>query len=515
MCARCVIHERVYVVHTPTERCGTTNTSCFTLRDKLWRCFNANVYSMEQHATDVHGTPPAKHELRIDIPKSAERTTPKTSTPTQGGAAASCALFDTGATNVSCSDAWTFNAWAHTDKELTQHAMTLLVRFGVHTALQVNTDVLQQLVRRVRSAYAFDNAYHNWRHAVDVLHTTCTLWEHVYGCAVDSDASTTNNHSVFCAGVLLSALTHDAGHPGVSLALAKAVGRVLAPTKYDAASLEHHHFALAWGCVNGDVSVGTPALHNLRGQSVRQLRDVMETCVLGTNMHMHTTHVRRLCELRESMNTRHSPLGTRYHSEHNIVARWEMALGRGDSPCKTSYQCEPHTAYMRRTMSWTCDELTSALEDVHVPHALRQHSAHRLNIWAALVHAADLGAQTRPQAVAFLWGDAVVDEFQEQVRLERDHGLPVTRFMVADTLHERLQCQVGYIRSVALPLWEMVHDVIRPPRTPLDALRSNLRALELLTAHVSRSPSSVDDVHTMVDAHARVCTMDPVDETVV
>lgn len=386
-------------------------------------------------------------------------------------------------------EAWTYDATTRTTRKLTQHAAHLLRRFGVHHALRVSVDTLKLLVHRVRAAYAFDNAFHTWRHAVDVLHTTCALWEcvHAHGewTAPGHDAAATHDDAVFRAGVLLGALTHDAGHPGVSLEVARVVGRELAPTRYAAASLEHHHFALAWTCVNGDVCTGTPPLHALRGQAARRLHDVMEACVLGTNMRMHTRHLQTLRAVHARRHARQSPLGTRYNSEHSITARWEAVLGDQAAAAHDSDDAQFHT--MQRTASWSA--LASGKAAAATPSAL--------DTWTALVHAADLGAQTRPHSVALVWADAVLDEFQEQVRLERDHGLPVTQFMVVDTPDQRAACQLGFVRSVALPLWSVVQEVANTPHAPLHALQHTEQALEALYTHLTAQADDMNAVRKL------------------
>jgi len=390
---------------------------------------------------------------------------------------------------------WTFDAWRLSTRALTRHAVELLARLRVHEALGVQDDALWQLVHRVRAAYAFDNPYHNWRHAVDVLHTTCALWEHAGAQPTPRDDAMSTHDGVFCAGVALAALAHDAGHPGVTLPVARAVGRSLAPTRYAPASLEAHHSTLAWTCVNGDVCAGTLPLHNLRGQDVRRLRDVMEACILGTNMARHSAHLQHLHAVRDAAAAKQSPLGARYSSEHNIVARWEAVLGTATSPRANAAQmCLTHSD---RAASWPSSSVTRDLEDSSARGAPLARGA--LATWAALVHAADLGAQTRDVEVALRWGDAVMDEFQEQVRTERDHDLPVTRFMVADTLRQRLQCQAGYLRNVALPLWQVTSDVLRLPRVVLDNARANTVAVEELARC---APDDCGAEYSMQDAHA-------------
>ena len=104
----------------------------------------------------------------------------------------------------------------------------------------------------------------------------------------------------------------------------------------------------------------------------------------------------------------------------------------------------------------------------------------QVRLWVCLVHAADIGAQTRPLQVAAAWGDAVLDEFQEQVRQERDEGRAVTAFMDTCTLLSRVQCQLGFMRAVVQPLWSTVAACLHLPPAPIAQLQRNVQCTTAL-----------------------------------
>ncbi len=73
----------------------------------------------------------------------------------------------------------------------------------------------------------------------------------------------------------------------------------------------------------------------------------------------------------------------------------------------------------------------------------------------AILHAADLSAQSMPPSVAYKFGQGVIEEFHNQFLRERREKLPESGFM--KDLHKPLaqaKAQLGFLQYVVAPLWQ-------------------------------------------------------------
>lgn len=135
-------------------------------------------------------------------------------------------------------DSWSFNVFQLDRTQ--QKGLSRWVLQSALAALSVDFDseqyksVLQTFLNQVEKGYK-ENPYHNWLHAVDVQHTTWRLVRM-------SQAET------FLAGVpffalVVSAISHDVGHPGVNNAFLVETGDELAVRYNDRSPLENMHCA--------------------------------------------------------------------------------------------------------------------------------------------------------------------------------------------------------------------------------------------------------------------------------
>ena len=79
-----------------------------------------------------------------------------------------------------------------------------------------------------------------------------------------------------------------------------------------------------------------------------------------------------------------------------------------------------------------------------------------------LLHCADIANPTRPEATYRQWIPRVMEEFFQQGDLERDNGLPVTKFFDR-TCSNVPKCQMGFINVIVSPLVEAFADFIDLP----------------------------------------------------
>jgi hypothetical protein len=154
------------------------------------------------------------------------------------------------------------------------HAAVVEMLCGSRTAallgptLRPPAAALEALALRMRAHYRA-NAFHNYYHAVSVLHCAWLL-AGVPGVAARLQPLGT-------LALLLSALGHDLGHPGHSNALERALGTRRALLHSDSSVLERHH-AATLGSLLAECS-------ELQGALAVEQRAALRALVLGAVLH--------------------------------------------------------------------------------------------------------------------------------------------------------------------------------------------------------------------------------------
>ncbi|KAG0181686.1 3',5'-cyclic-nucleotide phosphodiesterase [Apophysomyces sp. BC1021] len=101
----------------------------------------------------------------------------------------------------------------------------------------------------------------------------------------------------------------------------------------------------------------------------------------------------------------------------------------------------------------------------------------RLLLCSAIIKCADISNVTRPFIHGAKWAEHLVEEFACQGDLERELGMPVLpmndreKIVLEDT-------QIGFIRYVAMTLFESVRDVMQEVSFTVDHMQQNLRRWE-------------------------------------
>lgn len=167
---------------------------------------------------------------------------------------------------------WNFNALALSDTEQVAFCLHLL---RPHLSLLKATDnELFFIITQLQEQYRPDNPYHNFSHAVSVLHATHFL----LGSNYLADLSTLER-----AGMLLAALGHDVGHRGCSNHFEMHSRSELALIYNDISPLENHHASTLFRVLN-DPAVGFMAG---LGSDYWKMRNFIVEAVLATDMKLH------------------------------------------------------------------------------------------------------------------------------------------------------------------------------------------------------------------------------------
>jgi hypothetical protein len=83
----------------------------------------------------------------------------------------------------------------------------------------------------------------------------------------------------------------------------------------------------------------------------------------------------------------------------------------------------------------------------------------KLFLCQILVHAADLSNPVRPFHMTKKWAERVSEEFNEQVKLETELGLPILPHMITKNDLDLCKNETGFATFVVLPMWSSISGV--------------------------------------------------------
>ncbi|KAI0857253.1 hypothetical protein F4860DRAFT_367597 [Xylaria cubensis] len=167
---------------------------------------------------------------------------------------------------------------------------------------RLSTDQLTTFLVACRAAYNQFVPYHNFRHAVDVLQATFDFLVHIgalppYGSA--SHSSTTDVSPVTsllkpfeALALLVSAIGHDVGHPGVNNGFLVVLNAPLAQLYNDRSVLESFHCAAYSQILRR---------HWPRVFEDTRMRTLMISSILATDMGLHFDYMKRLSDLQDKL----------------------------------------------------------------------------------------------------------------------------------------------------------------------------------------------------------------------
>lgn len=167
----------------------------------------------------------------------------------------------------------------------------------------MHADQLTTFLVACRAAYNQFVPYHNFRHAVDVLQATFDFLIHIGALppypptshsSPNADASPiTSLLGPFEAlALLVSAIGHDVGHPGVNNGFLVVLNAPLAQLYNDRSVLESFHCAAYSQILRR---------HWPRVFEDTRMRSLMISSILATDMGLHFDYMKRLTDLQEKL----------------------------------------------------------------------------------------------------------------------------------------------------------------------------------------------------------------------
>jgi hypothetical protein len=154
--------------------------------------------------------------------------------------------------------------------------------FGLIERFQIPIPNLERFIMSVREQY-HPNPYHSFIHAFDVTQT-------VY-CFLTSFGGASFLTHLDILSLLVAALCHDVGHPGLSNAYLVNSESDLAITYNDRSVLESHHASLCFKLLKKPES---DLMVNLSAVERKELRSTIISSILATDMAHHFSHTAKL-----------------------------------------------------------------------------------------------------------------------------------------------------------------------------------------------------------------------------
>ncbi|KAK4047035.1 3',5'-cyclic-nucleotide phosphodiesterase [Microbotryomycetes sp. JL221] len=350
---------------------------------------------------------------------------------------------------------WSFNAMAFAPDDLL--ACVGIIFEGVRNMEGVEFDLgakfdpaqFKGLLLSLRSAYHARNGYHNFAHAADVTQACYSFLVRMglapplyLLCEDDYDPNMgegrrkwRRNRAVDMGGMgellrpmdvfalMVAAIGHDVGHPGLSNAFLVNARAPVAQIYRDKSVLENFHTVTLIHMLRKhrfDHLLGGDFGH--LGDQATPFRRILEAAILATDMSQHFAFVTDLTDL-----------GRRLTEQ------------RGSA--------HPDT-----------------------------READRLLLCAGLIKCADISNPTRPHRISRAWSTALLQEWTVQASVESHYGLPVS-VMTIDPTDSKAQAksQIGFIDLFAKPLFAAMATVVDEMADFVDKLRDGRIAWEAIS----------------------------------
>ncbi|KAI8336114.1 hypothetical protein BC941DRAFT_56473 [Chlamydoabsidia padenii] len=331
-------------------------------------------------------------------------------------------------------DNWSFSPFDLTHQELI-HCVVLIFKPVLACPeldhLVITQEQLYDFISDLSSTYHNGNPYHNFAHAVDVLQCSYYILRQLGVIPFDSRTPHSLHDTkpqdllrpIDILALFIAAIGHDAAHPGVNNLFLINSATPLALLYNDRSVLESFHSMTLFQMMKKH------GLDHISGGSetsnYQAFRKTVVTSILATDMSLHNEYVTKIKE---------------------------QAIRLQDKSITTKVDEEQE----------------------------------RLLICSAIIKCADISNVARPFLSSSRWAELLVEEFACQGDLEKELGMPVS------PLNDRQKLiledsQIGFIRFVAMGLFQHVRQVMQEMSFAVDQLESNLQRWEShkLTTHDS------------------------------
>eukprot|EP00929_Paragymnodinium_shiwhaense_P089005 TRINITY_DN49278_c0_g1_i2.p1 TRINITY_DN49278_c0_g1~~TRINITY_DN49278_c0_g1_i2.p1 ORF type:complete len:886 (+),score=216.87 TRINITY_DN49278_c0_g1_i2:176-2833(+) len=325
-------------------------------------------------------------------------------------------------------DSYGFNCLDLTTSVKSALAVYLISAFhGVDKAfIQSSEDetILKAFVHGLQEQYQ-TNPFHNFDHAVDVCHGTERMLR------ICETAQYFSPLEQF--GMLIAAIAHDVGHPGVNNIFLSETSHDLAMTYNDKSPLENMHASLLYKIV---CTPETNIFVKLSKDQFKESRKNIIEAILHTDMTNHAPMVKEL-QMLYQMNTEI------FDTAGSVSKRDSVESGRRGASLQS--------------MKTEDVQLSAAAVNVFSRPEVKTLAMN------CMLHSADVSNPCREWQTTKAWAMCLLDEFFAQGDLEKSLGIPVQFLNDRDKLN-RPNSQIGFIEFMIAPffvhqirLWPALH----------------------------------------------------------
>jgi cAMP-specific phosphodiesterase 4 len=284
-------------------------------------------------------------------------------------------------------NSWDFDVLDYDKAQLTDIFVYLFTFLNIFDEFKVQESIFRAFLDELTNRYK-DNTYHNFKHGFDVGHT-------VYRIVTVPNLHVALSHLEFFA-LLVAAIGHDVGHPGVNNAYLVKAKNELALTHNDRSPLENMHCAVIYNLLAQEKY---NIFSGLSESQWRESRKLILTVVLGTDMAHHFEQIG-----------------------------------------KTNVFLEAYGDDFNKFCSGDKDTIDCMGEEKD-----------RLFLMEICLHCADISNPYKPFKICARWAELVSEEFARQGDRERSEGLEISPMMDRASI-QLCNMQMGFVEFVVAPL---------------------------------------------------------------
>ena len=294
----------------------------------------------------------------------------------------------------------------------------ILDSFGLYSDDIISTEKLDPFLVSISNQYYKTTLYHNSMHGADVTQSLCLYFQ-------NSNAEEICQSLVLdLLGILIAALGHDLGHPGLTNPFHINSSSELAITYNDVSCLENFHASKLFRTIRNPES---DIFEKLSVQDYKTIRKRMIGNILATDM--------------------------ANHGKIMTVIKSRIAINKAEN--KTKF------------------ELLSGNEKTKFEE--------QQSLFDFLIHAADLAHNTKIFKLSLKWVELLSEEFWLQGDKEKSMNLPVS-FLCDREDYNVPQSQVGFIKGFIMPTFGCLVDIFPTLKYSLDNAKTNLKKWEKLAS---------------------------------
>jgi len=302
-----------------------------------------------------------------------------------------------------------FESWNMNPLELDNARCFVLCEFMVSMRDEshgTNVEATRNFLYKVEGKYN-RIPYHSWFHAVDVTHCTFRL--------LDTLGTSSYLSSACRFSLIISALAHDVGHPGMNNQFLIETGNELALRYNDRSPLENLHCTTLFGIVR---QAECDVFQSMSRAEFLEARKVAVECILHTDPTRHFAMIQDL----------------EVFQQLHVDIMDDM---------KKKYRYDAH--------SFPSPECIAAFRSKDTPMLISR----------LLLHASDISNCCKPFRICRIWAKRCLDEFFLQGDKEFELGLPVSPMNDREKVNTHLS-QLGFIEYLVAPMSFLVVKVFPP-----------------------------------------------------